>query len=253
MKMNKYYTLLSNMVISELKLKYKSSILGFLWTFLEPLLIALTLLVVFTQLFTSHLANFPAYLLTGFIVWFFLVDGTNNMTVIENKKDLIQKIKFPKELIILSQCVVVLIESLFSFTALIFILVFILKINLTINFFMLPLILTLQFIFIVGCLASLSSLYIFVRDLSKIWKVFIQIWFFLTPIVYPQSLITKKNYLLLTLNPMMHFINAYRNILIYGKSLSLNALLILCFISSTAIIIGWRIFKKLDSKIVEEL
>ena len=212
MKFNSYITLLINLVVTDLKLRYKSSILGFLWALLEPLLIALTLLVVFTQLFTNNLNNFPAYLLTGFVAWFFLADGTNSLEVIVQKKELIKKIKFPKELIVLSKCIVVFIESLASFAILIMILLFILKVDFTINICILPLILFLQFIFVLGFLNILSSLYVFLRDLSKIWTVFIQVWFFLTPIVYPQSLLTKKNYILLTLNPMLHFINAYRNI-----------------------------------------
>lgn len=248
-----HYSLLSNLVLTELKLKYRSSVLGFLWALLEPLLIALTLLIVFTQLFTSNLANFPAYLLTGFVAWFFLADGTNTLKIIVGKKELFQKIKFPKELIILSQGVVTLIESLASFIILILILFFVLKTEFTIHFFMFPLIFILQFIFILGCLTILSSLYVFVRDLSKIWSILVQIWFFLTPIVYPQSLLSKKNYILLTLNPMLHFINAYRNILVYGNSLSFNAVLILCFFSLTTFMIGWRIFKRLDPKMVEEV
>lgn len=253
MKIKNYSTLLSNLIVTDLKLRYKSSILGFLWALLEPLLIALTLLIVFTQLFTNNLNNFPAYLLTGFIAWFFLADGTNALGIIVEKKELIKKIKFPKELLILSKCTVVFIESLASFMILIFILLFVLKVNFTFNFFILPLILIFQFIFVLGCLTILSSLYIFLRDSSKIWTIFIQIWFFLTPIVYPQSLLTKKNYILLTLNPILHFINAYRNILVYGESLNLNTLLILFFISSTTLVIGWRIFKTLEPKMVEEL
>lgn len=253
MEIKKYSTLLSSLVSTELKLRYKSSTLGFLWALLEPLLIALTLLLVFTQLFTSDLANFPAYLLTGFVAWFFLADVTNQLKVIVSKKNLFQNIKFPKELIILSEGVVKIIEHFASFMILIFILLFILKIEFTFNFLMLPLVFILQFIFVLGCLTILSSLYVFIRDLSKIWSIFIQIWFFLTPIVYPQSLLSKKNYIILTLNPMLHFINAYRNILVYGNSLSLNAILILCIISLTTLIVGWRIFKKLDPKMVEEV
>lgn len=253
MRLKKNYTLLSNLVATELKLKYKSSILGFLWALLEPLLVALTLLIVFTQLFTSDLANFPPYLLTGFVAWFFLANGTNALGIFVEKKGLFQKIRFPKELLILSRCIVIFIESLASFIILISLLLFILKVRFTYNLFMLPLVLTLQFVFILGCLTILSSLYVFIRDLSKIWSISLQVWFFLTPIVYPQSLLARKNYILLTLNPMLHFINSYRNILVYGDSLSLNAMLILCFISSTAILTGWRIFKKLDPKMVEEV
>lgn len=253
MKKNKYLTLLNNLIITELKLRYKSSILGFLWALIEPLSIALILLLVFTQLFTSNLANFPGYLLTGFIVWFFLSDGTNRLEILVSKKEIIQKIKFPNLIIILSQTITVFIESLASFIILIFILVFILKINLTINIIALPLLLILQFVFVLGLSIILSSLYVFIRDLSKIWSIFMQVWFFLTPIVYPQALLTKKNYILLTLNPMLYFINAYRNILVYGKSLTFNSLLILCFISSTTLIIGYKIFKKIESRISEEL
>lgn len=253
MTIKNHLTLLNNLILTELKLRYRSSAIGFFWVLLEPLLIALTLLIVFTQLFTNDLNNFPAYLLTGFIAWFFLADTTSALTVLVERKELIKKIKLPKELIILSKCTVLFIENLARFTILILVLLLVLKVELTLNFLMLPVLFVIQFIFILGCLTILSVAYVFLRDLSKIWAVAIQVWFFLTPIVYPQSLLTTKNYILPTLNPMLHFINAYRTILVYGKNLDLNALLILSFISLTVFIIGEKVFKTLEPRVVEEV
>ncbi len=241
-----------NLVITELKLKYKNSILGFLWTLLEPLLIAMTFLWVFTKLFTNNLANFPAYILTGFTAWFFLNNGTNMLEVLVNKSDLIKKISISKLLLILSSGVVSFINSIFEFSILIIILIF-LKVGISWTIIFLPLLLILQFIFIMNILTILSILYVYIRDIHHFWNIFLQIWFFLTPIVYPQSLIAKKTSVILTINPMLHFITAYRNILVYHHPLTINCFLILIIITSSTFAIAYLIFKKLSPKIAEEV
>lgn len=249
-KYEKYKTLCFNLIITELKLRYKNSVLGFFWVLLEPLLIALTLLIVFTQLFVNNLANFPAYLLVGFTAWFFFVNGTNKLRVIFEKQSIVKNVKIPNELIVFSTATASLINSVFEFIVLIIILYFI-KVEFTWNMVYLPLILILQFIFIYGVLLLLSSLYVYIKDLDKIWFILQQAWFFLTPIVYPQSLIAKNTSILLTINPMLHFINAYRNVLVYGDRIDSNALIILFFISVTSLILGWKIFKRLQTRFAE--
>jgi len=247
-----HYELFYNLTIAELKIKYKNSVLGFLWALLEPLLISLTLYIVFTTLFKSDQVNYGAYILIGFTAWFFFSNTNSMINVFLSNAHLITKTFFPREVILFSSCTALFINTIFNFIVLVIILIFI-KASISYHILFLPLILVINFFFILGISLALSSLYIFLRDLDKIWSIIIQVWFFLTPIVYPSSLILKISPLLITLNPVFYFIKAYRNILLYDKLLSLNYIITLIIISLSASLVGWKIFKKLEPKFAEEV
>jgi len=249
----KHKNLILNLVSSELKLKYKSSILGFFWTLLEPLFIIVVLLFVFSNLFKSDIPNYPAYLIIGFVAWGFFSNGTSILDILVSKADLIKKIHFPRELLIICACIINFIDSIFEFLILIIILFLFMGINISLSLLYIPLIMLIQFFFIVGFSLLLSSLYVFFRDVKHIWNVLLQIGFFATPIIYPSSILIGKLSFMLILNPMAHFINIYRSVIIYGKIPALNGVLILCLFSITIIFVGWAVFKKLEPKFGEEV
>ncbi len=245
--------LILNLVSSELKLKYKSSALGFFWTLLEPLFIVAILLFVFSTLFKSDIPNYPAYLITGFVAWGFFSKGTSILNILVSKADLIREVYFPRELLVFSSSIVNFVDSIFEFLVLIVILFFFVGVKVSWNIMYIPVVMLIQFFLIIGFLLLLSTFYVFFRDINHIWTVLLQIGFFATPIIYPASLLIGKFSLMLILNPMAHFINIYRNIIIYGKAPTLNGLLILCLFSITILIMGWIIFKKTESRFGEEV
>ena len=108
---SKYRNLFTNLLTSELKLRYKNSFLGFLWTLLEPLMIILILLFVFSNVFKADSKLYAPYLVTGFIVWFFFANGTSIMGIFSSRANLINKINFPIEIVVFSSFTSVLILS----------------------------------------------------------------------------------------------------------------------------------------------
>jgi lipopolysaccharide transport system permease protein len=250
-KYNSYKGLIKNIIISDFKLKYRGSILSFLWALIEPLLLILILYFVFSTLFTSETPNYAAYLIIGFTVWFFFANGTSMVDILISRKELINKSKIPPEIIIFSSLVSLLITEVLSFIILLIILFFIgIKFNLL--FFFIPLFMLLEFIFILGISFLLNCFFVFMRDVSRAWNILLQAWFFATPIVYPVSLLKNKLPLLLKLNPMSYFVSSYRDILLYN-TFNIQTFLVIFFLSLSTVFFGYFIFLKYSKKIMEEV
>lgn len=249
---SKYRNLFTNLLISELKLRYKNSFLGFLWTLIEPVMIILILLFVFSNVFEVDSSLYAPYLVTGFIVWFFFANGTSIMDIFSAKANLINKINFPIEIAVFSSFTSVLILSAIEIFILQIIFLFF-NILPSTSLLLLPLLIVLQSIFILGLLFILSSLYVFIRDFRHIWTILLQVGFFATPIVYPVALLQEKAPILLKINPMAHFISAYRDIMVYSAYPSLLQFGLLFLIAVLSFAIGYSIFLKLKTRIKEEV
>lgn len=246
------FELLIQLVVTDLKLKYKGTALGFFWSFLQPLLIICTLIFVFSKMFRPDMPNYAAFLVIGFIVWNFFRTGTSTLNTIVSKESLISKIHFTRELVVISASLVVLINSFFEMLMLMIVL-FIIGTPITKALLFFPVIFILQYIFVLGTSFMLSALFVRFRDLDNIWSVFLEAMFFATPIIYPNSLLLPDFPLLLILNPMTHFITNYRKIILYGTPLTLSSFFILTAISFGFLMLGLTIFNKRKSSFVEDL
>src|SRR5271157_6351783 len=184
MSLYDYRELIKNLVISDLKVKYANSILGFAWSMLNPLLMMLVLYVVFSNFFGSG-GSFILYILTGLLVWrFFSMGTTSALASIVGKPSLVTKIFIPREILPLSSVLSSLISSLLELCVLIPLLI-IFGVKLSFALLLFPVVFALFFMVIYGLALILSSLYVYFRDLNQIWDVLIQIGFFACPIMYP--------------------------------------------------------------------
>lgn len=251
--------LVLNFVIKEFKIKYKNSVLGFLWAVLYPLSMILILLLVFTKLFRYDLPYYPSYLLIGLLVWNFFSETTNMaMVLFVEQANIYTKTSVNKNVGILSLVLFGTIDFLLKLLILLSILIFLryyliwptlLRVNLTI-ILIIPAIL-LEFLLIIGVSYILSTVYVYFKDLRNIWWVFLQLGFFLTPIFYPDSLIPYK--FLLIFNPLHHIITIFRDVTIHGKIPHAHNLLLATVFSLIILIIGVYVFNKLKDRIVEKL
>jgi lipopolysaccharide transport system permease protein len=221
-----YRELIGNLVVRDLKVRYKNSVLGFLWSLLNPLL----LMVVFTVVFTLMLPNssipaFPAFLLCALLPWnFFSAAIMVSLDSIVGNGHLIKKVYFPREILPISSVLSSFVNYLLSMPVLFFF-IFIFKIHPTWNIIYLPLIMATQIAFTLGIALLLSTMNVFYRDTGVIMEVVMQAWFFLTPIFYPAEVIPEwKTFLGLAvpvrrltyiLNPMASITASYRSVL-YG-------------------------------------
>ncbi len=218
----KYKPLLGQLVLRDIKLKYRRSFLGYLWSVLNPLLIMLVMSVVFLQLFQNDIPYFPVYLLTGQILFTFMTESTNFAILsITGNSALIKKTYIPKYIFTLSKVTSSLVNLAFSSVAL-WIVVFITGVPLTLHALLFPLVFVELYIFCLGLGLFLAQAAVFFRDIQYIYGVVTTAWTYMTPVFYPASLMSQGlRVWILRLNPMYYYIAQFRDMVLYGRMPSL--------------------------------
>ena len=242
--------LIWNLVLRNLKIRYKSSVLGFLWTLLNPLFMALIYLVFIGILrFKIDIR----VLLTGIIPWqFFVMCLSDSVNSVSGNTNLVKKTYFPRIILPFSMVIANLINYLFSLIVLFALLIFF-KTNFGFNLIFLPVIILLQTSFIVGLSLIISCSNVYFRDTEHIVGVLLLAWFFLTPIIYPLSMVPERFLASYLLNPMASIVTLYRAVFL-GQALPGWQLLGLSLgISLIILIFGIWIFSKLEHYFADEL
>lgn len=208
--------LLRELVITDFKLRYQGSVLGYLWSLLKPLLLFAILYVVFIHFLKigSSIEHYPIYLLLGVILWTFFSEATNmGMQSIAGRGDLIRKISFPKYIIVISGTLSALINLLLNIVV-VFIFVFINGVHLHWSVLWLPLIIVELYVLSLALAFTLSAMYVKYRDIGHIWEVFLQGAFYATPILYPITMVASQSplaaKLLIIINPVAQIIQDAR-------------------------------------------
>lgn len=248
-----YRELIKILTISDLKVKYQSSVLGFAWSMLNPLLLMLILYMVFSNAFRATEDHFALYLLIGVISWRFFANGTTSaMNAIVSNSSLVTKIFIPREGLVLSTTLSAFISSLMEFLVLIpFLIVLGAGISPYIPLFLI--IHAIYFFIVYGISLILAALYVYYRDLTQIWNVIIQMGFFLSPIVYPLSAVPVEYIDYYMLNPMTRIIQMYREILLYHQLPPLGSIAFTLSAGLFIAIIGSYIFHRLERRFAEEI
>ena len=246
----KYKDLLRELVIRDIKIKYRRSFLGILWSLLNPLLMMIVITIVFSHLFRFQVKNYPIYLLTGQIFFTFLSESTNMaMAAIVNNSSLIKKVYIPKYIFPVAKTLSSFVNLIFSLIAVvIMILVTNTKLTWMILLFPLPLIFIL--VFSIGLGLILSAYSVFFRDIVHLYGVVLTAWNYLTPIFYPADIIPDKYQVFLQLNPLYHMIELFRHVVLYGKVPSLGLILTCLFISLGSLALGVLAFYRNQDKFI---
>lgn len=248
-----YREMLKNLVAKELRQRYKGSVLGFLWTFLNPLMMLVVYSVVFSVIMKVNLKHYPLFLFIGLLPWnFFSTSVLTSAGSIVQNANLIKKIYFPREVLPMSVALTGLMNFLLSFLIL-FPALFIFKTKISISIFVLPLIIIVQLIMVLGFTFLISSLNLYFRDLEHILSVFMTAWFYLTPIIFPLEMVPNKFLLLIKLNPVAHLILAYQDVLYYGVFPKWDSLAYVLLFSIILLISGMFTFGYLKRGFAEEI
>lgn len=248
-----YRELLKTNVKKEIRGKYKNSVLGVLWSFLNPLLQIIVYAFVFQVILKNPKENYIVFLCAGLIPWnFFSVALSRGaFTFIENG-NIIKKVYFPREILPIS---VVTSEAINFIISTIIILAFAIGQGLGISKYILfyPLILIIQYIFTLGITLIVSGITVYIRDLQHLIGVALQLLFYATPIVFATTDIPTNMQWVVNINPMAYLINGYRDIFYNQTMPNLGALGIMFAIAIALCIIGYIIFHKLQKGFAEEL
>ena len=241
------------LVWQQLVLRYRRTLLGYLWSLINPLLMMSIMSVVFATLFKADLKTFTVFLFTGMIPWnFFSSVVTQSSGAFLQNEGLIKKIYLPKIIFPLSVCLSLFIDSMLSFFTL-FIIIIIIGAPLSMADFFIPIAYCLLFFFAFGIGLIMSVATLFFRDLQHIIIIAMQGLFFLTPIFYKRGALSGKVQFLVNLNPLSTFIELFRTPLYLSELPTLMVVIKALIYSLTAMIIGLLFFLRQEKKLIYRL
>jgi ABC-type polysaccharide/polyol phosphate export permease len=249
----RYRELLFSLVIRDLKVKYKNSVLGYLWSLIDPLLTVLLFVVVFKIIVRIKVENYPIFLISAVLPWGLLQGSLNGAVVsISGNANLVKKVYLPRETFPFS----VLISNLINFflSLAVFIpIIFIFQVKITTAFLVLPLVVILQLILIGGIALLSASLNVFFNDVGFILKFVLSLWFYLSPVFYPISFVPERFRDLYLLNPMAVILSLYRFAILRMPPPGTRAIFIASAISLSLFIGGYLVFKRTENDMVKRL
>ncbi|HET7037597.1 MAG TPA: ABC transporter permease [Thermomicrobiaceae bacterium] len=249
-----YRSLVRNLVAKDLKVRYKNSALGFLWSLLNPLLMMIVFTFVFTQLLNQNIADFPVFVLAALLPWQWTQSALSlgTSTLVENAP-LIGKVYFPRLLLPVSVVLSTMMNFVLALPAL-FAIMALFGRPFTPWILYIPVIVAVQAIFLVALLLILAPLHVFFRDTIVLVEVGLTAWFFVTPIFYPiEAIAPRWSAWVYRVNPMAAIVAEYRTILYHG---GVPDPLFMARTGATAVVLliaGYLIFARLNHILGEHL
>lgn len=240
----KYRGLIRELVSRDIKVKYRRSALGYIWTILSPLMMMGVMAIVFSYFFRYEIENYTVYLLSGQLIFNFFSEATNQaMTSVVNNRSLLTKVHLPKYIFPLTKVISSFVNLLFSLVAII-IMLFITKEPILPTIFLFPFPLFYLALFALGCGLLLSVLAVFFRDIYHIYSVFLTALMYFTPIFYPVSVLPEYAMKMVKLNPLYHITTMFRECILDGKFPTIQEHLLCFCIGMLFLAIGLLVFKK---------
>ena len=210
-----YTDLIKELVSRDLKLKYRRSILGYLWSILNPLLIMIIMTMVFSRMFDRNIENYAVYLLIGRTIFDFVMTATNQaMVSVRTNYALIKKVYIPKYVFPLAKVTSGMVDCVFSLGALLIVMIFT-RTPVSPYLLLFPLVIVQVYIFSCGLGFFLAQAVVFFRDVQYIYKAFTTAWMYLTPIFYPvEQLPEQLRTIVIYLNPLYSYVTQFRVLVI---------------------------------------
>ena len=240
----RYRFLLSNLINRDIKVKYRRSTLGILWSVLNPLLMMFILTLVFSHIFRFDIENYPVYILSGQLMFNYFTESTNMaMESVIGYAPLIKKVYVPKYIFPLEKSCFSFINMLFSMVAMIVVMILTgAQFHATFILALYPMI--TMFFFSLGIGLFLASSAIFFRDIIHLWSVFTTALMYASAIIYPVSLLEGSPMgFLINFNPVYWYIDAFRCAVLYGTPLSVWHIVICAGCAVVSVVIGAKVFK----------
>jgi len=256
-----YFNMVRAIALSDLKLKYQGSLLGFLWSLVKPLLLFTIIYTVFTRFFKigGDIPNYPVYLLLGIVMWTFFAEVTSVcMGSIVSKGSLIRKVYFPRILLVVSNSLTSLITFGLNLVV-VFGFIFFWGIDLDSRALLFLLLVVELYVFILGLSFILSAFYVKFRDIAHIWEVGLQALFYATPILYPFTFVPAPYTKLIALSPIAQIIQDARYLLITRETTRVTDVLVFPYffipyvLPFIILVFGYILFNRMSSSFAEEV
>lgn len=252
-KIRYYIDLIIVLTQKELKVKYKSSIFGYLWSIGHPLAFAFVFFIAFKVVMKIQMEDYTLFLIAGLFPWQWFSNSVNvsPMAFLANAA-LIKKVNFPRNIIPLT---IVLQDMIHFVLSIPVIVLFIFIYHKSLDFswlYGIPLLLGIQFLMIYGVSLMVSSINLFFRDLERLTAIFTTLFFYFTPIIYPETMVPEKYRNLINLNPLSPLMISWRNLFLNGTLEPASLMLSLGY-GVFAFLLGYMLYKNLSWKFAEVL
>lgn len=247
-----YQPLLEQLVFKDIKLKYRRSFLGYLWSILNPLMIMCIMVIVFSNMFRFDIVNYPVYLIIGQTIFNFVSDATNQaMWSITGNAALLKKTYVPKYIFTLSKVTSSCVNTFFALGAMLIVFI-VCRVRFNIYMLFIPVILLQVYIFCIGLGLILAQATVFFRDIQYIYAAFLTAWMYLTPIFYPISQLPfRLMWIIKHFNPLYSYIAQFRTIVLEGMFPDPRLILYSFVVSFAALLVGtWAFLRSQDDFIL---
>jgi ABC-type polysaccharide/polyol phosphate export permease len=245
-----YRDLIVTLVLRELKVRYRRSTIGFVWTMLQPLLMMLVLTMVFSQIFRfAGLYNYPVFVLAGLLFWnFFSQTIVSSMTSLKGNAGLLQKLPVPKAVFPIATVISGLINMVFAMVPLFLILIFTGH-PLTPALFFLPVAILVAALFALGAGLLLAPMAVFFVDVIELVGVILTLLLYLTPVMYPMSIVPENLRWLVRLNPIRSILEIFRDPIYFGKVPPFAHLVVATGLALLFLVVGAIVFRRSSDRI----
>ena len=248
-----YKEMLISSVKKDLRSRYRGSFLGFLWTFINPLMQLVIYSIVFPFLLRMKEPHYSMFVFVGLLPWIYFVSSIQmSTTCVVGNANLVKKIYFPRMILPISVSTTGMMNYLFGLV-IVFPALLITGVKLTPYALFLPVVMLVNYLFTTGFCLLLSGAYVFFRDLEHIISIVTMGWFYLTPVVFSLKIFPEYVQTILKFNPMTQFVMAYRNVLMYGQFPSPLGFSCVTILSVAIFFFGAFVFSKLQKSFAEEL
>lgn len=248
--MMQYKPLLRELVIRDLKVKYRRSFLGYIWSLLNPLMMMVIMSLVFSYMFRFDIPNYPLYLICGNTLWTFFSESTNMaMGSVLSNGSLIRKVYIPKYIFPISRVLSCFVTMSFSLVAILIVMLFT-RVPLSAELLLIPIPLALLLLFCMGIGMAMSALAVYFRDIVHLYGILIMAWMYITPIFYPISALPEELVGYIQFNPMYHYITFFRSLVLHAELPEMTIWLNCIFWSIAAFVAGVCAFRKLQRNFI---
>lgn len=249
-----YKEMIFSMVRRELRGRYKGSVLGFLWTLINPLFQLIIYTIVFSYIMRAGKDDYYLFLFVALVPWIFFSSSIQvGAGCIWSQKGMINKIFFPREVLPISTVISQLVNMLLSLVVVFAVLIVARKPLSMKALLVLPIIIFVETILALGIVFLVSAISVFFQDLMQILGILMMLWQFLTPVMYEVQDIPEHMRIYFSLNPMTPIIEAYRDVLYYGKVPQLSSMMNGLVLGVALLLIGWIVFGCLEKRFSEVL
>ena len=247
----RYRDLLANLVLRDMRIKYKGSTLGFAWSLLHPLLMAAVYTLAFKYIVQMQVDHFPIFLLTGLLPWIFFASALTSATAsIAENGTLVRKVAFPRAILPLGSVASQFVQFALMYAVIVPIALVTIDGASPAVVALVPIVL-LQLVFTAGLALVLATAHVHFRDTRHLLEVLLQMWFWVTPIVYPLARVPARFRGYFAFNPMTWFVQAYQNIVLHQAVPSATAIAVLVAAAGASALLGFGVFLRYERRFAE--